>query len=95
MGKLLRSENLTHYAPWARLRNKRRRTIYEPTDYCVDSDYSLWRFGVLAGDALHAPFTYTNGLYGRKTFMPLPRFTAGLLLFSERSDGDVINLCSC
>lgn len=37
----------------------------------------------------------TNGLYGRKTFMPPPRFTAGLLLFSERSDGDVINLRSC
>lgn len=27
--------------------------------------------------------------------MPLRRFTAGLLLFSERSDGDVINLRSC
>lgn len=41
------------------------------------------------------PRLRTNGLYGRKTFMPPPRFTAGLLLFSERSDGDVINLRSC
>lgn len=70
-------------------------TIYEATDYCADTDYSLWRFDVLTRRALHAPFTYTNGLYGRKTFMPPPRFTAGLLLFSERNDGDVINLRSC
>lgn len=62
--------------------------------YCADTDYSLWRFDVLARRALHARLR-TNGLYGRKTFMPPPRFTAGLLLFSERSDGDVINLRSC
>lgn len=98
---------ITIWGGWGRARDKRRRavdqvdemsirwrTIYEATGYCADTDYSLWRFDVLARRALHARLP-TNGLYGRKTFMPPPRFTAGLLLFSERSDGDVINLRSC
>lgn len=72
------------------------RTIYEATDHCADTDCLLCRFGVLTRGALHAQFTFTNGLYGRKTFMPPPSsFTAGILLFSERSNGDVINLRSC
>lgn len=45
------------------------RTIYEATDHCADTDCLLCRFGVLTRGALHAQFTYTNGLYGRKTFM--------------------------
>lgn len=63
--------------------------------FCTYTDCLLWRFGILTRHALYDPFTYTNGLYGRKSFMPPTRFTAGLLLFSERNDCDVINLRSC
>lgn len=51
----------------------------------------IWRFQT-APYTITRTYVHANGLYGRKTFMLLPRFTAGLLLFSERNDGDVINL---